>query len=241
VIYAFLRAVMRTMVNVYLVGLFQVAGLENVPRTGPLVICANHSATLDPPMVPAFVPRGDTWSMAKSEYFIRPLSRFIFRAYHAFPVVRHTADRAALKRSFDLLKAGEVLIIYPEGTRIESGVLAKPEPGAGFLAQKTGCPVLPVGLTGTRECLPKGARWPRRTRVTITFGKPFVVPQKRPDGTRVSHEEASDAIMLAIAELLPPEQRGLFSDLDGYRKKLAGVTVALPRQGEGRGGGPLPT
>jgi 1-acyl-sn-glycerol-3-phosphate acyltransferase len=232
-IYAFLRAVMRTMTTVYLVGLFKVVGVENIPRTGPLIICPNHSATLDPPMVPAFVPRGDTWSMAKSEYFRRPLSNFIFRSYHAFPVVRHTADRVALKRSFDLLKAGHVLIIYPEGTRIESGVLAKPEPGAGFLAQKAGCTVLPVGLTGTRECLPKGARWPRRTRVTITFGKPFLVPQKRADGTRVSHEEASDAIMLAIAELLPPEQRGAYSDLDLYRKKLAGVTIPSPYRGEG--------
>jgi len=223
-IYAFLRAVMRTMVEVYLAGLFKAAGLENVPRTGPLLICPNHSATLDPPMVPAFVPRADTWSMAKSEYFRSRASRFIFTAYHSFPVVRHTADRVALKRSFDLLKAGGALIIYPEGTRVESGVLAKPEPGSGFIAQKAGCPVLPVGLTGTRECLPKGAHWPRRTRVTITFGRPFYVLQKRADGKRVSHEDASDAIMLAVAELLPPEQRGAFSDLDFYRKKLAGVT-----------------
>jgi 1-acyl-sn-glycerol-3-phosphate acyltransferase len=224
VIYAFLRGVMRLITQTYLVGLFKVVGVENVPRTGPLIICPNHSATLDPPMVPAFLPRGDTWSMAKSEYFRRPLSNWIFRAYHAFPVVRHTADRAALKWSFDLLKAGQALIIFPEGTRIESGLLGSPEPGAGFLAQKAGCPVLPVGLTGTRECLPKGARWPRRTKVSITFGKPFLVLSKRADGTRVSHAEASEAIMLAIAELLPPEQRGLFSDLDSYRKRLAGVT-----------------
>jgi 1-acyl-sn-glycerol-3-phosphate acyltransferase len=146
--------------------------------------------------------------------------------------VRHTADRAALKRSFDLLKAGQALIVYPEGTRVESGVLAKPEPGAGFIAQKAGCPVLPVGLTGTRECLPKGAWWPRRTKVTLTFGKPFLVLQKRADGMRVSHEDASDAIMLAIAELLPAEQRGEFSDLDSLRKRLAGVTTpSIPAVG----------
>jgi len=229
--YAFLRAVMRTITRTYLVGLLHVVGFENIPRTGPLIICPNHSATLDPPMVPAFVPRNDTWSMAKSEYFKRPPSRFIFSAYHSFPVVRHTADRVAVRRAFDLLKAGHSVIIYPEGTRVESGVLAAPEPGAGFIAQKAGCPVLPVGLTGTRECLPKGARWPHRTRVTITFGKPFYVLQKRADGTRVSHEEASDAIMVAIAELLPPEQRGLFSDLDSYRKKLTGVTSPLSRSG----------
>lgn len=223
-IYGLMRAVMRTMTRVYLAGLFKVVGFENIPRTGALLICPNHSATLDPPLVPAFAPRGDTWSMAKSEFFRKPFIAFIYRSYHSFPVVRHTADRAALRRAFDLLKAGHSVIIYPEGTRVESGVLARPEAGAGFIAQKAGCPVLPVALTGTRECLPKGARWPRRARVTITFGKPFLVLQKRADGRRVLHEEASDAIMVAIAELLPPEQRGAFSDLDSYRTKLAGAT-----------------
>jgi 1-acyl-sn-glycerol-3-phosphate acyltransferase len=223
-IYAFLRAVMRTITRVYLAGLFTVVGRENLPREGALIICPNHSATLDPPMVPAFVPRADTWSMAKSEYFQSAVVSFIFGHYHAFPVVRHSADRTALRRSFDLLKAGHALIMYPEGTRIESGVLASPEPGAGFIAQKAGCAVVPVGLTGTRECLPKGARWPRRTRVTVSFGKPFVVLQRRADGSRVSHEEASDAIMVAIAELLPPEQRGAFGDLEVHRARLGGVT-----------------
>jgi len=227
VIYALLRALMRTLTQVYLAGLFKVVGIENFPRTGPVIVCPNHSATLDPPMVPAFVPRQDSWSMAKSEYFENGLVAFMFRSYQAFPVVRHSADRAAIKRSFDLLKAGHVLIMYPEGTRVESGVLARPEPGAGFIAQKAACPVVAVGLTGTRECLPKGARWPRRTRVTITFGKPFVVATRRPDGTRVSHDEASDAIMTAIAELLPERQRGEFSDLDSLHRRLAGVTIPV--------------
>jgi len=222
--YAFLRGLMRTMTRVYLVGLFRVVGAENVSATGPLIVCPSHSGTLDPPMVPAFTPRSDSWSMAKSEYFKGGILEVLFRWYHAFPVVRHTADRAALKRSFDLLKAGHVLIIYPEGTRVESGVLANPEPGAGFLAQKAGCPVVPVGLSGTRECLPKGAHWPRRVPVSITFGKPFVVASKRPDGTRVSHQEAADAIMVEIAALLPANQRGAFSDLESHRRRLAGVT-----------------
>ena len=218
-----MRGLMRFMTRTFLVGLFKVEGLENVPRQGPLVVCANHFATLDPPMVPAYLPRADTWNMAKSEYFRKPLMRWIFTRYHAFPVVRHSADRAALRRAFDLLKAGEVLIIYPEGTRVESGELATPEPGAGFIAQKAGCPVLPVALTGTRECLPKGARWPRRVPVTLRFGKPFLLPQRRPNGERISHEEASDAIMLAIAELLPVENRGRYRDVESWRRKLEGV------------------
>jgi 1-acyl-sn-glycerol-3-phosphate acyltransferase len=221
--YAALRWLMRTLTRTYLFGRFGAVGVENVPRKGAVIICPNHSGTLDPPLVPAFVPRNDTWSMAKQEYFRSSVSAFLFRQYHAFPVVRHTADRTALRRSFDLLKAGDGLIMYPEGTRVESGVLATPEPGAGFIAQNAGCPVVPVALTGTRECLPKGARWPRRTPVSITFGKPFVVISKRADGSKVSHQQASDAIMVQIAELLPDTQRGVFSDLESLRRRLAGV------------------
>jgi 1-acyl-sn-glycerol-3-phosphate acyltransferase len=222
--YAFMRWLMRAMTRTYLIGLFEVIGADNVPRLGPVIICPNHSANLDPPMVPAFVPRGDTWSMAKSEYFKGGFIAWIFRQYHAFPVVRHTADRAALRRAFEILKSGQAVIVYPEGTRVEAGVLAEPEPGAGFIAQRAQCPVVPVGLTGTRECLPKGARWPRRTHVSITFGKPLLVLSKRPDGTKISRQEAADAIMLEIAELLPERQRGAFRDVASWRKRLEGVT-----------------
>ena len=228
--YAFMRWLMRTITRTFLVGLFKVSGLENVPRSGPVIICPNHSATLDPPMVPAFAARGDTWSMAKSEYFDKGgFVEWIFRRYHAFPVVRHTADRTALRTAFDILKSGQALIIYPEGTRVESGVLAEPEPGAGFIAQRAACPVVPVGLTGTRECLPKGAHWPRRTRVSIMFGKPFRVLSKRLDGAKVTRQEAAEAIMLEIAELLPENQRGAFRDLAAWRKKLRGVTAPVER------------
>ena len=225
--YAFLRGFMRFMTRTYLVGLFTVEGRENVPPAGGLIVCPNHFATLDPPMVPAFLPRSDAWSMAKFEYFQKGWMRWLFTAYHAFPVVRHTADRLALRRSFDLLKAGHVLVMYPEGTRVEAGVLSKPEPGAGFIAQKSGCPVLPVALTGTRECLPKGAFWPRRVPVTVRFGKPFRVLQRRPSGERISHEEAADAIMLAIAELLPAEKRGAYTDVESLRRRLDGVSKTL--------------
>ena len=222
--YAFLTGLMRFMTRTYLVGLFTVEGRENVPLTGSLIVCPNHFATLDPPMVPAFLPRADAWSMAKSEYFRKRVLRWLFSAYHAFPVRRHTADRVAIRRSLDLLKAGHVLIIYPEGTRVEAGVLSTPEPGAGFIAQRSASPILPVALTGTRECMPKGTIWPRRVPVKVRFGKPFVVQQRRPDGERVSHEDAADAIMLAIAELLPAALRGRYSDLDGWRRRLEGVT-----------------
>jgi 1-acyl-sn-glycerol-3-phosphate acyltransferase len=223
--YAFLRWLMRFMTRTFLIGgLFRVEDVENVPRNGALVVCPNHFGTLDPPMVPAFLPRSDSWNMAKSEYFGNRKIGWLFKSYHAFPVVRHTADRNALRKSFELLKRGEVLVVYPEGTRVEKGVLSTPEPGAGFIAQKCECPVLPVALTGTPEVMPKGTIWPRRHPVTLRFGKPFLVLQRRPTGERVSHEDAADAIMLAVAELLPADKRGRYSDLEGWRKRLEGVT-----------------
>jgi 1-acyl-sn-glycerol-3-phosphate acyltransferase len=229
-----MRALVRFIANTYLLGLFHVYGLENVPRTGPLIVCPNHTGTIDPPLVPAFLPRSDSWNMAKSEYFRNPVIRWLFVHYHAFPVVRHSADRAALRRSFDLLKAGHALVMYPEGTRVDSGVLAAPEPGAGFIAQVSGALILPVALTGTAECLPKGAWWPRRVPVTIRYGKPFKVLQKRPNGERVSHQEAADRIMLAIAELLPPGMRGQFSEMESLRMRLEGVTASpSPHRGDG--------
>jgi 1-acyl-sn-glycerol-3-phosphate acyltransferase len=228
--YAFLKWIMRSITRTCLVGgLFRLEGLEHVPGSGPLLVCPNHRSTIDPPMVPAFLPRPDTWSMAKSEYFARPgFKRWLFTAYQAFPVVRHTPDRQALKRAHQILEAGHALIVYPEGTRVESGVLEAPEPGAGFLAQRTGVPVLPVALLGTRECFPKGARLPRRVPVTVRFGPTFHLHDRLPDGSRVSHQLASEAIMVRIADLLPDHLRGKFTDLESWRTKVAPAFADTP-------------
>lgn len=226
--YALLRGMMRLVVHVYLGGRFQVAGQAGVPRREGLVVCANHASTVDPPLVPAFLPRADSWSMAKSEYFARPGPvRWLFRAYHAFPVVRHSPDRGALKHATEILHRGQALILYPEGTRVEEGGLARAEPGAGFIARTSGAAVQPIGLVGTRSCFPKGSRWPRRVAVEVRYGRPFQVLARRADGLRVGNQEAADAIMLAIAELLPAEMRGHYADMAGLRRRLAGITRPL--------------
>lgn len=226
--YVFLRALMRFVVRTYLAGCFRLDRQDLVPRRGGLLVCSNHSSTIDPPLVPAFLQRGDSWSMAKSEYFARPsFMRWLVTSYHAFPVVRHSADRKALRRAADILAAGQALVLYPEGTRVESGGLRRAEPGAGFLARTTGVPVQPVGLEGTRDCFPKGAHWPRRVPVVVRFGRPIRIRDSYPDGRRVENQDAADAIMLVVAELLPERMRGAYSDLDGLRERLRGITEPL--------------
>lgn len=218
--YAFMRWLVRLIARTYLVGLFTVSGRESAPRTGGLIVCGNHASNADPPLVPAFLPRADTWSMAKAEYFEgRGFKPWMFKSYRCFPVVRHTADRAAIRRALGLLATGSAVVVYPEGTRVEDGRLRRPEPGAGFLALRSGAPVLPVASIGTERCFPKGTFMPRRSRVELVYGRAFKVSPRWPDGRRVGFQEASDAIMLRIAELMPEARRGDFADVaDGLRR-----------------------
>src|SRR5436305_4155264 len=162
--------------------------------------------------------------MAKAEYFegtgFKP---WMFVAYHSFPVVRHTADRAAVRRATNILRGGGVVFLYPEGTRIVSGGLHRGEPGAGFLATLTGATVQPAAVSGGREIFAKGFTLPRRRPLKLEFGEPFKIPSRRPDGSKVEYQEAADAVMLSIAELLAPEMRGEDADLEALREKVGGL------------------
>jgi 1-acyl-sn-glycerol-3-phosphate acyltransferase len=226
--YAAMRGLVRLMVRVYLAGLFRLDGVERVPRTGPLLVCANHASTVDPPLLPAFLPRADSWSMAKAEWFRSAFVCWLFTNYHAFPIVRHSPDRRGLKRAMEVLDAAGALVVYPEGTRVKEGGMRTAEPGAGFIARTSGAPVQPVALVGTRDCFPAGAFWPRRARVEMRFGPLIHIRSRRPDGRRVENQEASDAIMLAVAEQLPAGMRGVYADLEALRQRLDGVWEPAP-------------
>jgi 1-acyl-sn-glycerol-3-phosphate acyltransferase len=227
-VYGLMRGIVRGAAHVVFVGVLEIEGKERVPRKGGLLVCSNHASTIDPPLLPALVPRSDTWSMAKSEWFERPsFTSWVFTRYHAFPVVRHTPDRKALKRAMEILREGHALILYPEGTRVETGGLQRAEPGAGFLARSTGTTVQPVALVGTRDSFPKGAVLPRRRPVGIRFGRPFRIRERRPDGGRVENQDAADSIMLAIADLMPVEMRGAYADIEARREALEGLRELL--------------
>lgn len=223
-LYGPMRWLVRMIARTYLGRLYRVQGAGVVPRSGPLIVCPNHFGTLDPAIVPSALPRSDSWSMAKAEWFGHGRAMtWLFESYHAFPVIRHSPDRRALRRAFQILDEGGCLILFPEGTRIDSGGLAEPEPGAGYIAQRSQAPVVPVAITGSREVLPRGATVPRRLPLTVTFGAPIRVRDQRVNGGRVSAQEAAAAIMLGVAELLPPDQRGVFSDLQELHDWLRGA------------------
>lgn len=211
--YSVLRLVIRLLCRAYLGPRFRLAGREWIPRGGGCLVCANHIGTIDPALVPAWVDRPDSWSMAKAEALQgHGLGTAVLRAYHAFGVVRHTPDRRALRRARDILEGGGVLFLYPEGHRGWDGRMQRAEPGAGFLARVSGVPVLPVAIVGTNEVIGQGRSFPRRRPVTVRFGPPFRVREHSEDGSRVTNQEAADAIMLRIADMLPEAMWGEYAD-----------------------------
>jgi 1-acyl-sn-glycerol-3-phosphate acyltransferase len=224
-----LKTLVRLIAYAYLDGKLQVLGKENIPSSGPVIVCANHFGTPDPPLIPAFIRHIECHSMAKIELFDNPLLRLILVLYKAFPVVRHRPDRKALNKALSLLQQGKGVVVYPEGTRSSDGRLKNPEPGVGYLVLKSAAPVLPVGISGTNECMPKGRYIPKRVPVRISFGVPFIIKNRWPDGHRVSYEQAAELIMAKIAEQLPEENRGMFVNYKEILASFAPIVVSYDR------------
>jgi len=169
---------------------FQVSGQENVPKRGPVVLIANHTSYLDPPALGVASPRR-VYFMAKEELFRIPLFGWLLKGLGAFPVKRGTPDRRAFKRALAVLAAGNVLGIFPEGTRSKTGELGPAEEGAAVLALRSGAPVVPAGITGTRGSGP----------IRVAFGPPVDTSDLDPKD-RASIRILSERAMTSIADLL---------------------------------------
>lgn len=188
---------------------FRVEGLHHVPRSGGVLVVANHLHNADPVLLAIAFPRA-LYVMAKRELFAhRGLARVLHIA-GAFPVDRGRADRNAIRYAEAALAQGQAVAMFPEGTRSVSGRLGSGQPGAGLIALRSGAPILPVAITGT-EALPGNGTKPRtgwgfRRRVVIRFGPPFLLPLAS-DGGRMSSQEATDRMMAAVAALLPAPYR----------------------------------
>ena len=150
-------------------------GKYRVPKSGGLLILANHLADVDPIVVQVGCPRLIRF-MGKSELFHIRVLGWILRTVGAFPVKRGEPDREALKKAISLIRAGEAVCIYPEGQLSETGELQELKPGIGLIAKMTGAPVICCGLRGTNKILPYGDLIPRPSFrcMRVTWGEPKV-------------------------------------------------------------------
>lgn len=167
---------------------WNVEGAGNLPPEGGVMVVANHQSYWDPLVLGAALPRR-VYFMAKEELFRIPVLAWIIRVWGAFPVRREGFDRKALKTATDHLMRGHVLGIFPEGQRSHTGRLLPAQPGAAILALKTGVPVVPVALIGTRGVCGK---------VKVRVGKPFYLTGEK--GKPLREEIAAGGVKM-IAEI----------------------------------------
>jgi 1-acyl-sn-glycerol-3-phosphate acyltransferase len=187
-----------------------VQGLEFVPRTGPLIVAINHSSFLDPMLVGAVMPR-DAVMMAKAEAFRAPFLGLLVNWYGAFPIHRGEVDREALRKALEVLRSGEALLMAPEGTRSPDGQLQLGYGGLAMIAQRTHAPILPFAIAGARPFSTNLKQF-RRTRVHVNIGQPYQYDVDPAKPARERLAALTDDLMLRLARLLPPDQRGLYGD-----------------------------
>jgi len=179
----------------------RVKGVENLPSRGPIILAANHLTEFDMFPMQFAIPR-PIFFMGKEELFRNPLLDLIIRNLGAFPVQRGARDEWALQHALRVLEHGQVMGIYPEGKRSRGHGLLPAKTGAARLAIAAGCPVVLMAVDGTQHLL-KGR--PRRTRVDITLSRPMFPHPGEPA------LDFTDRLMFALAELLPPQLRGVYA------------------------------
>jgi 1-acyl-sn-glycerol-3-phosphate acyltransferase len=185
----------RLLFRVY--GQGRVIGLENIPRTGGVILAANHASNLDPFLGWAITNRRrKMWGVAKVELWEHPVSRFAMQCVGAIPVRRGTADRTMIRAVLERLAKGEAVGIFPEGTRTTNGQLQAAQAGIGLLVQRSGVPVVPVAIIGTYAMLPPGQKRLKRARLTMIYGKPLTF------GPYETREAIAAQVMAAIAQLI---------------------------------------
>jgi 1-acyl-sn-glycerol-3-phosphate acyltransferase len=214
-IYAVVRALIRLLLPTQM--RLRVTGAAHCPNTGPLIIVANHLGLLDPVVVAALVRRR-VHILAKAELFEWPVLGGIARGCGVVPVRRGAADREALRTLQDVLRAGECVLLMPEGTYPKvplPAAMLRAKTGAAFLAAHTGALVLPVAVTGTERVWSprRGWRFGQRPRVTITYGEPYAPTIATANGAKAAFQTVADDMGRRIAALLPTAYRGYYGAL----------------------------
>jgi 1-acyl-sn-glycerol-3-phosphate acyltransferase len=150
---------------------FRVFGLENVPKSGGALLASNHQSYLDPVMVAMVLPR-EMHFMARRTLFRNPAFRAIIAGYNAFAIERDSADVKGVNSAIARLEAGNILLVFPEGTRTGDGSIG-PMKSVGVMAERAAVPIVPVLIQGAYDVWPKGQAIPHFGRVSLIFGKPL--------------------------------------------------------------------
>ncbi|MBI4683229.1 MAG: 1-acyl-sn-glycerol-3-phosphate acyltransferase [Nitrospirae bacterium] len=183
-------------------GGFEIKGIENIPMEGGVLVAANHISYLDPPLIGSILPRRATF-MARKGLFEIPLLKWMIKSA-AFPVDRERTRPSTIKETVRRLKSGELIVIFPEGRRNESGELMEAKRGVGMIGSLSRAPVVPALIVGSDRALPVNAKWLKRARVTVVIGEPIYYSSIT-EGTNYSghelHEEISIRVMAAIKEM----------------------------------------
>jgi 1-acyl-sn-glycerol-3-phosphate acyltransferase len=207
----FARFALRAFARVRVEGAF-----ETIPQTGALIVAANHASNVDGVLIGGWITpalgRRIHW-LGKKEMTDWPVIGPMARYGSVHPVDRARGDAGAFRLAEELLADGQVLVVFPEGTRSVDGAIQRPKDGLALLAIRSGAPILPVGLIETDGFWPKGKRLFRiGRRVTMRVGQPFTLAEALGADVmadrRAAKRAATDAIMRRIAELLPERQRG---------------------------------
>lgn len=185
----------------------RVEGREHIPP-GAAILAPNHTSYMDPPVVGCAAWPRRCCFMGKAPLFKIPVLRWYIQRVGCFPVYQNTADRQALRTSLEALRHGELLIMFPEGTRSGDGYLLEPQTGMALLAKMSGAPVVPTAIIGTREILPADLRLPRWHRLQVIFGEPMYYEQfaQRYPSDRPARDAFSKELMRRIGEMM--ESRG---------------------------------
>ena len=143
-----------------------------MPADGPLIVASNHASYFDPPLLAAAMPRMLNF-LARKTLFANPLAGWYIRRLNAFPLDREGDSREALRTFGGLLDRGEVVLMFPEGTRTRTGFLDALKPGVVTVAMRGSAPILPAYVWGSYQSWPRGRKWPRRHRYKVHFGEPL--------------------------------------------------------------------
>ena len=181
---------------------WDVRGREHIPREGGLLIASNHISFWDPPMVGSALPR-EVHFLAKEELFRTPGLGSLIRSLNSIPIRRGVADLSGLARALEVLRQGEALLLFPEGSRMRDGELHPPRPGVGMMAVQADVPIVPCYISGSN----RPSRWWRRgVKVRLWFGRPrhwkdLIDPETDLTPGRMLYQKVGEGVMREIAIL----------------------------------------